>query len=435
MEHRSDPQGMTPAAVTVPAIHVPALLTFLALLAGLAVGWLFADAPAIDPLLAVVEPIGRVWLHALQATIIPLVAALLVTGISGMVATASAGVLARRTIGTFIAVLACGTLVTAFTMPPLLAMFPIPSAARTALQAGDGASHVVPGIGDFVESLVAPNIVAAAAETAMLPLVLFFAALGVAAVRLPDRQREVLLVLFAGLGNAMLVLVGWILRIAPIGAFALAIGVAARGGGSAAAVLVHYVLIVSGGGVVVLAAAYALAILAGRQAPLRFARTVLPVQALAVSTQSSLACLPAMLTACRSLGVRQEVMDFVLPLAVAVFRATSPAMNLAVAIYVAKLSGVELTAGVIAAGAAVALITTVGSVSLPGSVSFIASVGPIALAMGAPIEPLALLVAVEMLPDLVRTVGNVTMDVAVTTTLDGATTKSPGNQMGENGSQ
>src|SRR5690606_22769547 len=100
-----------------------------------------------------------------------------------------------------------------------------------------------------------------------LPLVLFFAALGVAAVHLPDRQREGLLVLFAGLGNAMLVMVGWILRIAPIGVFALAIGVAARGGGSAAAVLVHYVLIVSGGGVAVLLAAYALAILVGRQAP------------------------------------------------------------------------------------------------------------------------------------------------------------------------
>ena len=72
----------------------------------------------------------------------------------------------------------------------------------------------------------------------------------------------------------------------------------------------------------------------------------------------------------------------------------------------------------IAAGAAVALMTTIGSVSLPGTVSFITSIGPIALAMGVPIEPLALLVAVEMLPDVVRTVGNVTMDVAVTATVD-----------------
>ena len=65
-----------------------------------------------------------------------------------------------------------------------------------------------------------------------------------------------------------------------------------------------------------------------------------------------------------------------------------------------------------------ALLTTLGSVSLPGTISFVASVGPIALAMGVPLAPLALLVAVEMLPDIVRTVGNVTMDIAVTAAVD-----------------
>jgi Na+/H+-dicarboxylate symporter len=125
-----------------------------------------------------------------------------------------------------------------------------------------------------------------------------------------------------------------------------------------------------------------------------------------------------MLAVCRALGVRETTADFVLPLAVAIFRATSPAMNLAVAIYVARLTGVELTPAAIAAGFVVALVTTVGSVSLPGTVSFITSIGPIALAMGVRVEPLALLVAVEMLPDIVRTVGNVTMDVAVTATVD-----------------
>jgi Na+/H+-dicarboxylate symporter len=64
------------------------------------------------------------------------------------------------------------------------------------------------------------------------------------------------------------------------------------------------------------------------------------------------------------------------------------------------------------------MITTLGAPSLPGSISFISSIGPIALAMGVPITPLALLVAVEMLPDIFRTLGNVTMDLAVTAALD-----------------
>ena len=93
-------------------------------------------------------------------------------------------------------------------------------------------------------------------------------------------------------------------------------------------------------------------------------------------------------------------------------------MNLAVAIYIARMVGVELTPLVLATGVMVALATTIGSVSLPGAISFVTAVGPIAIAMGVPIGPLALLVAVEVLPDIMRTLGNVTMDVAVTATVD-----------------
>jgi len=354
----------------------------------------------------------------LQMTIIPLVAALLVTGIARMVATARAGAMARRTLAWFLAVLAGGTLLAAFATPGLLEAFPIPGSAAAALAADSGAAQPVPGIGAFFETLVAPNIVAAAAETAMLPLVVFFAVLALAIMRLPEVQRAPLLGLFEALGEAMLVVIGWVLWLAPVGVFALAIGVAARSGGGAIATLGHYVLVVSSLGFAVLVAAYGVAVLGARRGLLRFARAVLPAQAVALSTQSSLASLPAMLAVCRTLGVREATADFVLPLAVAIFRATSPAMNLAVAIYVARLTGVSLTPAVIAAGVAVAVVTTVGSVSLPGTVSFITSISPIALAMGVPLEPLALLVAVEMVPDIMRTIGNVTMDVAVTATVD-----------------
>ena len=142
------------------------------------------------------------------------------------------------------------------------------------------------------------------------------------------------------------------------------------------------------------------------------------MQAVAISTQSSLASLPAMLAACRALGVKERNSDFVLPLAVVLFRATGPAMNLAVAVYVAQLAGVELSLPMLAAGVGVSLLVTLGSPGLPGTISFVIACGPIVLAMGAPIGPLALLVAVEVLPDLMRTVGNVTMDVTATAIID-----------------
>jgi Na+/H+-dicarboxylate symporter len=182
--------------------------------------------------------------------------------------------------------------------------------------------------------------------------------------------------------------------------------------------LAHYIILVSLLGLIVLVAAYGLAFAGAGIAPLRFGKAMLGAQAVAVSTQSSLASLPAMLAACRALGLREESGELVLPLAVALFRATGPAMNMAVVIYVAGMTGVSLTPGALATGAAVAAIITYSTVSLPNALTFVSSAGPIALAMGVPIEPLALLVAVEMLPDVMRTLGNVTMDVAVTATID-----------------
>jgi Na+/H+-dicarboxylate symporter len=160
--------------------------------------------------------------------------------------------------------------------------------------------------------------------------------------------------------------------------------------------------------------AYPIGMIGGRVGFGRFARAVAPAQAVAISTQSSLASLPAMLKASTDLGASPATAGIVLPLSVAVFRATSPAMNLAVALYVAHWLGLPIGPGQMAAGVATAAITTMGSISLPGTISFVASVAPVALAMGIPLEVLGLLIAVETIPDLFRTVGNVTMDTAVT---------------------
>ncbi|MEZ5681629.1 MAG: cation:dicarboxylase symporter family transporter [Erythrobacter sp.] len=400
-------------------IRIPAGWTLAGLIAGLLLGMALHRTAGFGVIEQIAEPVGRIWLNALQMTIIPLVASLLVLGISQMAQAASAGRVARRTLGWIFAVLVFGALSTCIFMPLLLDALPIPEGAAGFLMAGNGVvTGEVPGIGAFVTSLIAPNVIAAAAETSMLPLTVFFAVLALAIVRLPDGQRTTLIDLFRALANAMLVIIGWVLAAAPVGVFALAIGVAAAGGGGAFATLAHYILTVSAMGALVLIGGYVVALVGGRLSPPAFVRAMLPAQAVALSTQSSLASLPAMLVSARRLEVREATADFVLPLSVAIFRATSPAMNMAVAIYVAHLAGVSLDPLTLATGALVALIISVGSVSLPGSISFVVSVGPIAIAMGVPVEPLALLVAVEMLPDIMRTIGNVTMDVAVTTAVD-----------------
>lgn len=417
---QTSPMEHNPTA-TGPRLSPTKIL--LALIGGLLAGLALASfAPQqVAAITYWVEPIGAVWLRALQMTIIPLVVSLLITGIVTSVAAARAGKLAGRSIALFFAILWAGAIMAAITTPALLDLFPIPAEAARSLAAnmtGTPDLGEIPPFAEFVKAMVPTNPIAAAANDAILPLVIFTAFFAIAITRLPQAPRDTLAGIFSAIGDAMLIIIGWVLLVAPIGVAALAFVVAARTGVGAIGIFLHYIAIVSAIGCIVWASAYPIAIFAGRQSLARFARAALPPQAVAISTQSSLASLPAMLRAAGHLGVRETTADVTLPLAVALFRATGPAMNLAVVIYVAYLTGTPVTPFTLAVGVAVAATTTLGAVSLPGSISFISSCGPIALAMGVPLEPLALLIAVETLPDIIRTVGNVTMDVAVTTTAD-----------------
>ena len=409
-----------PTSSFIPDIRVPVKLTLGGLAAGLALGIVLEGSAAAAWLLPAADVIGTLWLRGLQMTIVPLVASLLVIGIVQTVAAARAGRVAATALTLFAAILTAGTVFSAFAMPALLEAFPIPASAAQALREGlaGGVAAEAPSVPDFLKSIVPANIVQASAETAMLGVIVFFGLLALAITRLPDLHRRHLTILFEAITGAMLVVIGWVLWVAPLGVFALSLTVAGASGTAALGALAHYILVVAAIGGVVLIAAYVVAMVAARQRFVRFARAVLPAQAMAISTQSSLASLPAMLVGCRTLGLRDTTGELVLPLAVSLFRATGPAMNLAVAIYVAKLAGMELTPVMLATGVVVALLTTIGSVSLPGAISFVTAIGPIALAMGVPLGPLALLVAVEVLPDIVRTVGNVTMDVSVAAAVD-----------------
>lgn len=414
------------SSITQPPIPtIRAGWIFAALVGGLGLGLAlaFLDPTLLDPVLLVAQPVGTLWLNALRATIVPLVVSLLFTGIAQTVAAARAGALARRALLFFFTILAGGSAMAALLVPAVLGIFPMPTAAAAALRASVAQIHdkaTVPGFGAFLQSLVPTNVLQSAAADQILPVILFTAVFGLAATRLADAQRRSLTKFFEAVANAMLVVIGWVLLAAPLGVFCLSLSVAAQSGTSAIGALAHYVLVVTSAGTVIFLAAYAVAVFGARRGLGEFARAVLPAQALALSTQSSLATLPAMLTVCRNLGVRDQTSDLVMPLAVALFRATGPAMNFAVAIYVAHWFGMPITPSMLVAGFVVATLTTLGAVSLPGAISFVTSIGPIAIAMGVPVEPLAILVAVEVLPDLMRTLGNVTMDVAVTAAVDRA---------------
>jgi len=396
------------------------ILLALVLGLGLGIAAVASGGNWVESAINIAEPIGGMWLNALRMTIVPLVVALLITGVAASAEAARAGRLATRALLFFVALLWISALLAALLTPALINLFPLPAESAAALRDAMSTARAVgeaPGFAAFLQSIVPTNVVAAAAEDAVLPLILFTLVFAFAMTRLPAAPRARLVGFFQAIGDTMLVIINWVLWIAPLGVFALAFVVGARAGGSAFGALLHYVLIVSAVGIIVWLAAWPLSLFGARISPLRFTRAIAPSQALAISTQSSLACLPAMLRASAKLDVPVAASGVVLPMAVAIFRATGPAMNFAVAIYIAYWFAIPLTTMMLAIGIAAAATTTMGAAGIPGQATFITSIAPICLAMGVPIEPLALLIAVEAIPDLFRTLGNVSMDVAATATV------------------
>jgi Na+/H+-dicarboxylate symporter len=413
------------AAAARPIRGSRAYWALAALLAGLLAG---AAAGKLQPVLhddalAAASFVGTLWLNALKMTVIPLVVVLLVTGIARSAEAARAGRIAARSVCWIVAVCTASAVFGAVAISLLVAFFPLPRGTAEGLQAALAgiepmASGPLPGVAEFFKGVIPDNVIAAAANGNVLPLVVFAVLFALALLRIGQAGRRSVVDLFEAIGDALLVIIGWVLWTAPLGVFALAFSVGSEAGGAAFAGLGHYVVLISIVGILVTLAGYPLAILAGRVNPGKFAKAMIAPQAVAISTRSSLASLPAMLASARVMGIRDQVADVSLPICVALFRATGPAMNTAVAFYVAHWLGYEPTLAQMIAATVVGAVMSYGAVSLPGEITFISSIAPIALALGVPIAPLALLVAVEMVPDIFRTVGNVTMDVAVTTAVD-----------------
>jgi Na+/H+-dicarboxylate symporter len=398
----------------------------LALVLGLIGGTLAAKAGdgLREPMIQVASIVGALWLNALKMTVIPLIVALLVSGIARTAEAARGGRIAAISVAFFLGIFLCSALLGAFFTPVLTGIFPLPPSAAEAMQAGvasidpTASAGVVPKAQDFVRNIVPSNVIAAASNGEVLPLVMFTLLFALAISQIGEQRRRALVGLFEAVADALLVVIGWVLAIAPIGVLALAFGLGASAGGGAFAALAYYIVLVASIGLIVTLAAYPVAVLLGGQKLGDFARAMIAPQSVAISTRSSLASLPAMLASARNLKIREEVADVTLPMAVALFRATGPAMNLAVLYYIAEWMGLEPNLPHAIAAVFVAVLMSLSAVSLPGEISFVSSIAPIGIALGIPLGPLALLIAVEMVPDIIRTLGNVTMDVAVTSAVD-----------------
>jgi Na+/H+-dicarboxylate symporter len=233
----------------------------LGIVAGILAGSL---APATrEGALAVASFVGTLWLNALKMTVIPLVVALLVVGIAKSAEAAHAGRIAGRAVLWIVIICTGSAVFGAIAVLLLTHAFPLSRHTAGLLEAALGSveqktSGPLPGAAEFFKGIVPPNAIAAATNGDILPLTVFTVMFALALTRVSAAGRQSVVSFFEASGDALLVIIGWVLAIAPLGVFALAFGVGSAAGGAAFAGLGHYIVIISAIGVLVTLAAYPL---------------------------------------------------------------------------------------------------------------------------------------------------------------------------------
>ncbi|MGQ0712135.1 MAG: dicarboxylate/amino acid:cation symporter [Gemmatimonadaceae bacterium] len=380
------------------------------LLAGAGIAWL--DVAWLNTGASVIEPVGTIWVRALQMTLIPLVLSLLVTGIVGTVDTGATGRLGATALGVFIALLVGTAMISAIIATPLVAQIPIDPETTARMRAGADSSVLavarrLPSFSDLVVSVVPSNPIRAAVDGAMLPLVTFAILFGLALARIATERRDMVARVFRAIADAMTVIVGWLIVVAPAGVFALAMTLVVRTGLAAVRALALYVALITAVIILVTLLLYPVAVIGGRQRPWRFARALVPAQAIALSARSSLAALPAMVDAARTqLGLPSAVTSFVLPLAVTTLRLSTPIMWGVAIPFLARLYGIELGADTMLWLLGTSILMSFSVPGLPSASIFL--MGPFITGLGIPIEAIGLLIAADSIPDLFKGVLNVT---------------------------
>jgi Na+/H+-dicarboxylate symporter len=380
-------------------------------------------ASGSKPLLAAADalaPIGTLWVSAIRMTVIPLVVSLLITGVASATDVSAIGRIGGRTLAVFILLLAGTAAIVVPLGPSLFALLPLPATAGAAatLPAGaaEAASQLSAGgqsasFSAWLTSLIPSNPIAAAANGAMVPLILFTLILAIAIARSPESTRTPLIGLARALGDAMLLIVRWVVLAAPIGVFALVLPLTAHLGGAVAGAIGVYIAAYSLGCVVVTLLIYPVVAVFGGVGVRRFARAALPAQLIAFSSSSSIASLPALIESGeRGLALPSRITGFVLPLAVSTFKLAAPVSWTIGALFIGWFYGVPLHTRELATVAFAAIFLAFAAPGVPRGAFLMLT--PLFLAIGLPVEGVGILIAVDALPDTFSTVLNVTGDLA-----------------------
>ncbi len=394
----------------------------VSLILGLAFGVLlrtWPHSPVASGIITALDVIGTMWMNAIRMTVIPLIVPLLIAAVAGARSGRAVGNLGLYTGALFLGMVTMFAVISALVSPLIFGHLHLEPSATVALRASVAATPLPAGdasVTGWFKNLIPTNPIRAAADGTMLPLVVFALMFGFATLAATADIQARVIAFCHTLRDIMLILIQAVLKLAPLGVFALTAVVGAKLGRIAFGALSFYISVVSISLLIGTLALCALAVVVGRLSLPRFFSGASPAQLTALSTSSSLASLPAMIEGAREQwALREDVIGFVLALAVSTFKPASAISFPIIALFVATLYGIHLSpAQIILIAAYVVLMNP----TVPGipSGGFIV-IAPLFTAVGLPLEGVAVTLAVAPITDRFSTLLNVTADMAVAAVL------------------
>ena len=393
--------------------------------AGTAVGAV-ANVADIEPLRNVLiqaEPVGTAFIRLITMIVIPLVIASLMVGTASLGDLRKLGRIGGKTVVYYFVTTALAVslgLLLSNVIEPGGRVDPATRDQLASRYEGEAQGRVqiaaqAPSLKDVLLNMIPRNPVQAAADFDLLPLIFFSVVFGAAISVLPENQRSAVVTFFEGINGASMVVIGWVMKLAPYAVFALIASVVAQFGLDLLRSLLVYSLTVIAG--LAIHAFITLAVLVRFAAglnPVAFFKRIFPVQIFAFSTSSSNATLPVTMSGAESgLGISKEISSFVLPLG-ATINMDGTALYQAVAVmFIAQIYGIPLTLTAQLTVVITATLASIGAAGVPSAGLITLIIVLQSVGLGDKVEAgIALILGVDRILDMLRTATNVTGDLS-----------------------
>ena len=383
----------------------------LALVLGVTSGVLLGDS--FDVWGNFINGIGNIFLHAINMIVIPLVFLSTALGISTMGDSKSMGRIAAKTFGFFIltAIVAAslGVVITSVLRPGY-------GTHGCAMEVGeilnDAQQSSQTTLMDRIADIVPNNIFEAFSNGEILPIILFSILLGYFVIHINEERQRTVNATFEAFNDAIMKMTTAIIRLAPIGIFAIVMALVGKQAGNidemrsnllslAFFVIVVWIALIVMGGMV-------LPLMVGMMAhvsPLRHLKQIYSALMVAFSTSSSYSALPLIISdAKEKFGVSNNIASFTVPLGITFNKVGTIIYECVAVIFVAQAVGMELTAAQQISLIGASIVTVLGAPSVP-----MAGVVVLAIllnAMGLPTDYIGMFMAIDILCDMPKTLLN-----------------------------